>query len=41
MSAAEEDCLYFESRIALKMIRPCARTYHQGSVTRPFRAESF
>lgn len=41
MSADEEDCLYLDNRIDLNMMRPWARTYHQGSDTTPFKAGSF
>lgn len=41
MSTEEEDCLYFDIRIDLNMMRPWARTYHQGSVTTPFRDDNF
>ena len=41
MSREEDWFLYFDSRMALKIIRPCARTYHHGSHTSPFSAGSF
>jgi hypothetical protein len=41
MSADNDWFLYFDSKIALKIIKPCARTYHHGSDTRPFKADNF
>jgi len=41
MSTDDDWFLYFDKRIALKMIKPCALTYHQGSDTRPFKAGNF
>ena len=41
MSTDDEDCLYFDNNMALNMMRPCALTSHQGSVTIPFNAPNF
>lgn len=41
MSAEDEDCLYLDIRIDLKIMRPWARTSHHGSVTTPFKEDSF
>lgn len=41
ISSEDDDCLYFEIKIALKIMRPWALTYHQGSVTNALRAPNF